>query len=188
MLGCERLPGCHSVTFCSLPIIWTGSGVDRIERGLVMGHLAKELRVVAVGLLCVGCTTPPSGFVGPSPTSAPSQVRSIEDALGCGLVDFPTGDWAGQPAATAQGAVHALVADLGLDQADVQPWAGDIPATDDGGRWLLFKTDGTGYGVAIAGTIGEGQWIATADQTCAAVIPLPVVTNGSSSPSAGPPS
>jgi hypothetical protein len=76
-----------------------------------------------------------------------------------------------------------LINDLGLDQADVQPWAGDIAATDDGGRWLLFASDGTGYGVAIAGTIGGGGWIATVDQTCAAVVPLPVAPNGSASPS-----
>jgi hypothetical protein len=150
-----------------------------------MSYLLKVTRVVAVGLVCVGCTPPESDIVGPSPTGPTAS--SIEDALACELVDFPAGDWSGQPAATARGAVNALVNDLGLDQADVQPWAGDIAATDDGGRWLLFKSDGTGYGVAIAGTIGGWGWIATMDQTCAAVIPLPLAPNGSSVPSAGPP-
>ena len=155
-----------------------------------MFHLAKVMQMVAVGLLCVGCGTPPSDIVGPGPTVPTAS--SIEDALACELVDFPAGDWAGQPAATAQGAVNALVNDLGLDQADVQPWLKDIADFEqypgDGGRWLLFNPDGTGYGVAIAGTIGGYGWAAGLDQTCAAVVPLPVAPDGSTFPSAGPPS
>ena len=138
--------------------------MSRRRRGVTMFRLAKVMQVVAVGLLCVGCGTPPSDLVGPDPTG--STARSMEDVLACELVDFPAGDWAGEPAETARGAVNALVNDLGLDQADVQPWQGDIAATDDGGRWLLFKSDGSGYGVAIAGTMGGGGWAASVDQTC----------------------
>lgn len=89
---------------------------------------------------------------------------------------------------------HALVADLGLDRSATQPWPVEAPDGGDRsmwllrGEWLLFNTDGTGYGVAIASTVGDGKWIAVVDHVCAAVVPLPVAPDGSSSPSAGPPS
>ena len=160
--------------------------------------LASALIVVGV-LGCAGCSRSdnPPGVVSPEPTRS-----TLGDALDCTLVDVtgPTVDQRGATGATALAAVEQLAEDLGLRGATAQQWpdpnassaegadssAGADPSQVTQTRWLLFTSDGRGYGVAVAERTENG-WVASVAQLCASMVPLPNAHSPSGTPSVGPP-